>query len=126
MLGFGARGWCLTSSKQPPEAVRDATIAHIGALTACSKGLTRSNDIFTFALEDPDTPEGQALLLAIEQARSDSRMVMLREEIVRLIGTIMARWCVDAEVSTVSGKFDIRISSTYLNILYSPHRLLAN
>ncbi|QRW26295.1 Myb protein 1A [Rhizoctonia solani] len=84
----------------PPEAIRDATIAHLGALTACSKGLTRSTDIFTFALEDPDTPEGQALLLSIEQARSDSRMTLLREEIVRLIGTIMARWCVDAEVST--------------------------
>ncbi|KAF8762018.1 ARM repeat-containing protein [Rhizoctonia solani] len=62
----------------PPEAIRDATIAHLGALTACSKGLTRSTDIFAFALEDPDTPEGQALLLSIEQAR----------------------WCVDAEVST--------------------------
>ncbi|KAF8742077.1 ARM repeat-containing protein, partial [Rhizoctonia solani] len=84
----------------PLEAIRDATIAHLGALTACSKGLTRSTDIFTFALEDPDTPEGQALLLSIEQARSDSRMTLLREEIVRLIGTIMARWCVDAEVST--------------------------
>ncbi|KAG8710072.1 hypothetical protein FRC11_004913, partial [Ceratobasidium sp. 423] len=83
-----------------PEAIRDATIAHLGALTACSKGLTRSTDIFTFALEDPDTPEGQALLVAIEQARSDSRMTMLRDEIVRLIGAIMARWCVDAEVST--------------------------
>ncbi|CAE6368411.1 unnamed protein product [Rhizoctonia solani] len=82
------------------EAVRDATIAHLSALTACSKGLTRSTDIFTFALEDPDTPEGQALLVAIEQARSDSRMAMLREEIVRLVGIIMARWCVDAEVST--------------------------
>ncbi|CAE6434915.1 unnamed protein product [Rhizoctonia solani] len=90
----------LAYPEQPPEAIRDATIAHLGALTACSKGLTRSTDIFTFALEDPDTPEGQALLVAIDQARSDSRMVMLRDEIVRLIGTVMARWCVDAEVST--------------------------
>ncbi|ELU38720.1 hypothetical protein AG1IA_07249 [Rhizoctonia solani AG-1 IA] len=97
------QGRCYSSCYQPrspPEAIRDATIAHLGALTACSKGLTRSTDIFTFALEDPDTPEGQALLLSIEQARSDSRMTLLREEIVRLIGTIMARWCVDAEVST--------------------------
>ncbi|CUA76173.1 Myb-binding protein 1A [Homo sapiens] [Rhizoctonia solani] len=93
-------GQLLNDTNTPPEAVRDATIAHLGALTACSKGLTRSADIFTFALEDPDTPEGQALLAAIEQARSDSRMTMLRDEIVRLIGMVMARWCVDAEVST--------------------------
>ncbi|QRV85310.1 Myb protein 1A [Ceratobasidium sp. AG-Ba] len=90
----------LNDTNAPADAARDATIAHLGALTACSKGLTRSNDIFAFALEDPDTPEGQALLAAIEQARADPRMVALRDEIVRLVGSVMARWCIDAEAST--------------------------
>ncbi|KAG8684324.1 hypothetical protein FRC08_013751, partial [Ceratobasidium sp. 394] len=93
-------GQLLNDTNTPADAARDATIAHLSALTACSKGLTRSNDIFAFALEDPDTPEGRALLAAIEQARADPRMVALREEIVRLVGSVMARWCVDAEAST--------------------------
>ncbi|KAG9119599.1 hypothetical protein FRC07_005313 [Ceratobasidium sp. 392] len=93
-------GQLLNDTSVPADAARDATIAHLSALTACSKGLTRSNDIFAFALEDPDTPEGQALLAAIGQARSDARMVALRDEIVRLVGNVMARWCVDAEAST--------------------------
>ncbi|KAF8598080.1 ARM repeat-containing protein [Ceratobasidium sp. AG-I] len=93
-------GQLLNDTTTPPDSIRDTTIAHLSALTACSKGLTRSNDLFAFALEDPDTPEGQALLAGIERARADERMSALRDEIVRLVGSVMARWCVDAEAST--------------------------
>jgi hypothetical protein len=69
------------------------------ALNGVAKGLTRINDSLAI-LED--SPEEDAIIAAMTQARSDIRMVQLRNTILEGVKNCVELWATDAEVCDVS------------------------
>ncbi|EMD34979.1 hypothetical protein CERSUDRAFT_116506 [Gelatoporia subvermispora B] len=86
----------LQSSGQLPEEARVVVIQQLETIAGVARGLTRTTDSL---LVLDDLPEVQHGSEPMKEARNDSRVVALRDAILRGIRTVIELWSTDALVS---------------------------
>ena len=74
-------------------------VQQLETLTGVARGLTRVTDSL---LAQDDSPDVQAAMREMEQARADPRVAKLREALLSGIRSAVELWATDATVSDVS------------------------
>ncbi|KAF8305820.1 hypothetical protein DL93DRAFT_2065964, partial [Clavulina sp. PMI_390] len=93
----------LQAAPQYPEEARTQVEQRIRLLSACAKGISPSQDAFSY--DDPDSPEGMARLQAMEIARMTPPLIETCEMMVSLLRETMVLWSADGELADAISDF---------------------